>query len=69
MANPCAIYINDAELAKKLGVEVGKRMTYAEFAEKVSEGLLDDIDLESKELPKPEDNGDRKERSFTFLMM
>lgn len=43
MANPCAIFIDDPKLAKKLGVEVGKRLTYVEFAEKVSEGLLDDI--------------------------
>lgn len=43
MANPCAIFIDDPKLAKKLGVEVGKRLTYAEFAEKVNEGLLDDI--------------------------
>jgi len=55
MANPCAIFIDDPELAKKLGVEVGKKLSYAEFAEKVNEGLLnDEVPSANKNIIAPE---------------
>ena len=43
MANPCRVIITDADLAKKLGVEVGSGMSFAEFAMKVHEGKLEDM--------------------------